>query len=72
MPKLRIPGSDAPPIFMNKQPVWDELKNKWGRVSEVNGTSFIGGGERRYYVEHSGFTWSVPEKYLDSAANKNK
>jgi len=67
MGKYRVLPKGAPRQFLDGQRVWDELKNKIGTVMD-----WVGGEQRRYYVKHSGYVWSVPEKYLDSAHNKIK
>ena len=42
--------------------VWHKSKQQYGVITSV----FSMGEEPRYYVRHSGFTWSVPEGALDS------
>lgn len=37
-------------------------KKAWGVVEEV----FYDGAEWRYYVRHSGFIWSVAERFLQA------
>jgi NADPH-dependent curcumin reductase CurA len=49
------------PLFKLDETVIHLSKGKTGKV-----IGFIGGEECRYYVNHSGFTWSVPQKDLDS------
>lgn len=35
-------------------------------------TALVGGEEKRYHVQHSRDTWSVPEKYLVKVYPKSK
>lgn len=59
-------------LFQDGEKVVHLSKGKAGKV-----ITFIGGEDQRYYIEHSGYTWSVPERGLDSkkailAPNDNK
>ena len=47
--------------FQEGDTVFHRSKEKFGIVSGL-----VGGEESRYYVDHSGFRWSVPEVYLAS------
>lgn len=53
--------------FANGDHVFHITKNATGTV-----TGFIGGEEHRYTVRHSGYTWSVPEKYLNFVPSEIK
>lgn len=51
------------PIFSLDEKVFHINKGKWGKVVDI----FPGFGGTAYYVQHSGFVWSVPEAGLDSS-----
>lgn len=48
------------PLYRVGERVYHLPKQCWGTVTEL-----IGGTEKRYYVKHSGWMWSVPEKCLE-------
>lgn len=50
------------PLYQIGDIVFHTTKQKLGLVKAV----FQDGAGHRYYVNHSGFTWSVPETSLDS------
>jgi len=54
------------PLFKIGDRVYHNGKNTYGTVVEV----FHDSVGIRYYVDHGGFRWSVPEKKLDSDKNK--
>ena len=53
-------------LYQPGEQVVHTSKKKLGKIVE-----FIGGDENRYYVQHSGWLWSVPQKYLELPRKKN-
>lgn len=53
-------------VFHVEQKVFHKTKGKVGVVTRVFICPVIG---IRYYIWHSGFTWSVPEASLSEAKN---
>lgn len=50
------------PLFSVSETVWHVSKRKRGVVQ----AAWQDGEQWRYYVYHSGWTWSVPQSALDS------
>lgn len=53
----------AKPLFEIGDKALHVAKGKVGKIVD----RFFDGQEQRYYIIHSGWTWSVPEAGLDSA-----
>jgi len=53
--------------FKVNELVYHVTKDKPGKVTDV----WYDGEQFRYYVQHSGHIWSVPESALIFAPNKN-